>query len=86
MCAHACVCVIPPHGTPICNPFHLSPSPALPLPALPCCSLVCVPPGVDAIMLGAETLRGLYPREAVQTVQLICCEVGREGVRGEGEG
>ncbi|CAI7780226.1 unnamed protein product [Closterium sp. NIES-54] len=30
--------------------------------------------GVDAIMLGAETLRGLYPTETVSTVRLICSE------------
>ncbi|CAI5460153.1 unnamed protein product [Closterium sp. Yama58-4] len=30
--------------------------------------------GVDAIMLGAETLRGLYPTETVSTVRLICAE------------
>lgn len=30
--------------------------------------------GVDAIMLGAETLRGLYPEEAVRTVGQICSE------------
>ncbi|CAI5959696.1 unnamed protein product, partial [Closterium sp. NIES-64] len=29
---------------------------------------------VDAIMLGAETLRGLYPTETVSTVRLICSE------------
>ena len=31
--------------------------------------------GTDGILLGAETLRGLYPVETVQTVGRICAEV-----------
>lgn len=31
--------------------------------------------GSDAILLGAETLRGLYPVETVSTVSRICAEV-----------
>jgi pyruvate kinase len=31
--------------------------------------------GTDAILLGAETLRGLYPVEAITTVGKICAEV-----------
>jgi pyruvate kinase len=30
--------------------------------------------GSDAILLGAETLRGLYPVETISTVGRICCE------------
>lgn len=33
-------------------------------------------PGADAILLGAETLRGLYPVDTVLTVRKICAEVG----------
>lgn len=32
--------------------------------------------GTDAILLGAETLRGLYPIETISTVGRICSEVG----------
>ena len=32
-------------------------------------------PGTDGILLGAETLRGLYPVDAVSTVGRICAEV-----------
>lgn len=32
-------------------------------------------PGSDAILLGAETLRGLYPVETISTVGRICYEV-----------
>lgn len=32
--------------------------------------------GSDAILLGAETLRGLYPVETISTVGKICAEVG----------
>jgi hypothetical protein len=31
--------------------------------------------GSDAILLGAETLRGLYPVETISTVGRICAEV-----------
>ena len=31
--------------------------------------------GSDAILLGAETLRGLYPIETISTVGRICAEV-----------
>ena len=31
--------------------------------------------GSDAILLGAETLRGLYPVETISTVGRICSEV-----------
>lgn len=31
--------------------------------------------GSDAILLGAETLRGLYPVETISTVGKICAEV-----------
>jgi pyruvate kinase len=31
--------------------------------------------GTDGILLGAETLRGLYPVDAVSTVGRICAEV-----------
>ena len=31
--------------------------------------------GCDAILLGAETLRGLYPVETISTVGKICAEV-----------
>lgn len=31
--------------------------------------------GCDAILLGAETLRGLYPVETISTVGRICSEV-----------
>lgn len=31
--------------------------------------------GSDAILLGAETLRGLYPIETISTVGKICAEV-----------
>jgi len=31
--------------------------------------------GSDAILLGAETLRGLYPIETISTVGRICSEV-----------
>ena len=31
--------------------------------------------GTDAILLGAETLRGLYPVETISTVGKICAEV-----------
>ena len=31
--------------------------------------------GTDAILLGAETLRGLYPIETISTVGKICAEV-----------
>lgn len=34
---------------------------------------MCV--GSDAILLGAETLRGLYPVETISTVSRICAEV-----------
>lgn len=34
-----------------------------------------VGPGCDAIMLGAETLRGLYPVETISIVGKICAEV-----------
>ena len=33
--------------------------------------------GCDAILLGAETLRGLYPVETISTVGKICSEVNR---------
>jgi len=32
--------------------------------------------GSDAIVLGAETLRGLYPVDTISTVGKICAEVG----------
>jgi pyruvate kinase len=32
--------------------------------------------GVDGFLLGQETLRGGYPREAVQTILQICKQVG----------
>ena len=32
-------------------------------------------PGTDGILLGAETLRGLYPVDAVSIVGRICAEV-----------
>jgi len=35
--------------------------------------LMCV--GSDAILLGAETLRGFYPVETISTVRRICAEV-----------
>lgn len=31
--------------------------------------------GSDAILLGAETLRGIYPVETISTVGRICAEV-----------
>lgn len=31
--------------------------------------------GTDAILLGAETLRGLYPIETISIVGKICAEV-----------
>lgn len=31
--------------------------------------------GTDAILLGAETFRGLYPIETISTVGRICAEV-----------
>lgn len=31
--------------------------------------------GTDGILLGAETLRGLYPVETIKTVGRICAEV-----------
>ncbi|XP_026413545.1 pyruvate kinase 1, cytosolic-like [Papaver somniferum] len=31
--------------------------------------------GVDSILPGAETLRGLYPTETISTVRRICAEV-----------
>lgn len=31
--------------------------------------------GSDAILLGAETLRGLYPVDTISTVGKICAEV-----------
>jgi hypothetical protein len=37
---------------------------------------ICFLPGCDAILLGAETLRGLYPVETVVTVRKIASEVG----------
>lgn len=37
--------------------------------------MVTVVSGSDAILLGAETLRGLYPVETVSTVGRICAEV-----------
>lgn len=33
--------------------------------------------GTDAILLGAETLRGLYPVETISTVGKICAEAGK---------
>jgi|APAra0007618407_1042631.scaffolds.fasta_scaffold02819_4 hypothetical protein len=39
-------------------------------------SFLSLPAGSDAILLGAETLRGLYPVETISTVGRICCEVG----------
>lgn len=33
--------------------------------------------GTDGILLGAETLRGLYPVEAIKTVGRICAEVNK---------
>ena len=33
--------------------------------------------GSDAILLGAETLRGLYPVETISIVGKICAEVHR---------
>lgn len=33
--------------------------------------------GVDAILLGSETLRGKFPTEAVSTVSLICRQAER---------
>lgn len=38
-------------------------------------SSLCFQLGTDGILLGAETLRGLYPIEAVTTVGRICAEV-----------
>ena len=35
-----------------------------------------LPVGTDAILLGAETLRGLYPVDTISTVGKICAEVG----------
>lgn len=35
--------------------------------------------GCDAILLGAETLRGLYPVETISTVGKICSEVSALG-------
>lgn len=35
--------------------------------------LLCT--GTDAILLGAETLRGIYPVETISTVGRICAEV-----------
>lgn len=35
--------------------------------------------GCDAILLGAETLRGLYPVETISTVGKICAEVSTHG-------
>lgn len=43
------------------------------------CILICFfhfDVGTDAIVLGAETLRGLYPVETISTVGKICAEVG----------
>lgn len=37
--------------------------------------MVTVVAGSDAILLGAETLRGLYPVETISTVGRICAEV-----------
>ena len=34
-----------------------------------------LPVGTDAILLGAETLRGLYPVDTISTVGKICAEV-----------
>lgn len=35
----------------------------------------CYNSGCDAILLGAETLRGLYPVETISIVGRICAEV-----------
>lgn len=37
--------------------------------------IVCCVSGSDAILLGAETLRGLYPVETISVVRRICAEV-----------
>ena len=37
--------------------------------------MVVVIVGTDAILLGAETLRGVYPVETIATVGRICAEV-----------
>lgn len=41
----------------------------------PCFFCVSILQGADGILLGPETLRGMYPIEAIKTVGRICAEV-----------
>lgn len=59
----------------LCAALHLSICMHAELVKCDLLKMIAFNAGTDGILLGAETLRGLYPVETVQTVGRICAEV-----------